>query len=151
VLFFSNVGKVYKLKVYKLPLGEPASRGRSLVNIFPLAEGEAITSVMPLPDVGVDCGVESMDVVFATSSGNIRRNALADFQYVPSNGKIAMVLNPGDQLISASVCVSTDHVLLSSRMGKSIRFSVGNVRQFKGRMSDGVRAIKLAEGDQVIS
>ncbi|UQD54548.1 DNA gyrase subunit A [Anaplasma phagocytophilum] len=151
VLFFSNVGKVYKLKVYKLPLGEPASRGRSLVNIFPLAEGETITSVMPLPDVGVDGGVESMDVVFATSSGNIRRNALADFQYVPSNGKIAMVLTPGDQLISANVCISTDHVLLSSRMGKSIRFSVGNVRQFKGRMSDGVRAIKLAEGDQVIS
>ena len=153
VLFFSNVGKVYKLKVYKLPLGEPTSRGRSLVNIFPLAEGETITSVMPLPDFGVDGGEEagSLDVVFATYSGNIRRNALADFQYVPSNGKIAMVLNPGDKLISAQVCKCSDHVLLSSRRGKSIRFSVSNVRQFKGRMSDGVRAIKLSGDDNVIS
>ncbi|MDB1135552.1 DNA topoisomerase (ATP-hydrolyzing) subunit A [Candidatus Anaplasma sp. TIGMIC] len=152
VLFFSNVGKVYKLKVYKLPLGEPASRGRALVNIFPLAEGETVTSVMPLPENGGDDGSGSaLDIVFATASGNIRRNALADFQYVPSNGKIAMVLNPVDKLISASVCEVGDHVLLSSKKGKSIRFSVGNVRQFKGRMSDGVRAIKLAEGDQVIS
>ena len=153
VLFFSNVGKVYKLKVYKLPLGEPTSRGRSLVNIFPLAEGETITSVMPLPEFNVDGGEEtgSLDVVFATYSGNIRRNALADFQYVPSNGKIAMVLNPGDKLISAQVCRCSDHVLLSSRRGKSIRFSVSNVRQFKGRMSDGVRALKLSEDDHVIS
>ena len=153
VLFFSNVGKVYKLKVYKLPLGEPASRGRSLVNIFPLAEGETITSVMPLPDFSSDGNEEagSLDVVFATYSGNIRRNALADFQYVPSNGKIAMVLNPGDKLISAKVCRCSDHVLLSSRRGKSIRFSVSNVRQFKGRMSDGVRAIKLSGDDHVIS
>ena len=152
VLFFSNVGKVYKLKVYKLPLGEPASRGRSLVNIFPLAEGEIITSVMPLPDFedGKD-GISALDVVFATSSGNIRRNALSDFQYVPSNGKIAMVLSEGDCLISTQVCKCEDHVLLSTRMGKSIRFPVWGVRQFKGRMSDGVRAVRLADGDRVIS
>ena len=153
VLFFSNVGKVYKLKVYKLPLGEPASRGRSLVNIFPLNEGETITSVMPLPGFDPDSGsgVSDLEIVFATASGNIRRNSLADFQYVPSNGKIAMVLNEGDKLVAALVCKKDEHVLLSSRLGKSIRFSVSNVRQFKGRMSDGVRAIRLTEGDQVIS
>ncbi|MGN7678827.1 MAG: DNA topoisomerase (ATP-hydrolyzing) subunit A, partial [Anaplasma sp.] len=151
VLFFSNVGKVYKLKVYRLPIGEPGSRGRSLVNIFPLSEGENITSVMPLPDAEDEGEKASLDMVFATASGNIRRNALSDFQYVPSGGKIAMVLTPGDQLISAQVCRSADHVLLSSRLGKSIRFSVDNVRQFKGRTSDGVRALKLLDGDQVIS
>ncbi|AGZ79546.1 DNA gyrase subunit A [Anaplasma marginale str. Dawn] len=151
VLFFSNVGKVYKLKVYKLPLGEPSSRGRSLVNIFPLSDGETITSVMPLPSCDDEVGIANLDVVFATASGNIRRNALSDFQYVPSSGKIAMVLTPGDQLISAHVCGHADHVLLSSRLGKSIRFAVSNVRQFRGRTSDGVRAIRLSAGDQVIS
>ncbi|AUO54955.1 DNA topoisomerase (ATP-hydrolyzing) subunit A [Ehrlichia canis] len=149
VLFFSNIGRVYKLKVYKLPLGEPTSRGRSLVNIFPLSENESITSVMPLPDNVEDA--ESLNIVFATASGNLRRNALADFQYVPSNGKIAMVLDEGDTLISVKVCKEEDHVLLSTRLGKSIRFSVSNVRQFKGRMSDGVRAIKLSSQDNVIS
>ncbi|WP_395877637.1 DNA topoisomerase (ATP-hydrolyzing) subunit A [Ehrlichia muris] len=149
VLFFSNIGRVYKLKVYKLPLGEPTSRGRSLVNIFPLSENESITSVMPLPDNVED--TEALNIVFATASGNLRRNALSDFQYVPSNGKIAMVLDEGDALISVKVCKEEDHVLLSTRLGKSIRFSVSNVRQFKGRMSDGVRAIKLSSEDNVIS
>ena len=150
VLFFSNIGRVYKLKVYKLPLGEPTSRGRSLVNIFPLAENELITSVMPLPDNAED--TELSNIVFATASGNLRRNALSDFQYVPSNGKIAMVLDEGDTLISVKVCKEADHVLLSTKLGKSIRFSVSNVRQFKGRMSDGVRAIKLSSAqDHVIS
>ncbi|CEI84812.1 DNA topoisomerase (ATP-hydrolyzing) subunit A [Ehrlichia minasensis] len=149
VLFFSNIGRVYKLKVYKLPLGEPTSRGRSLVNIFPLSENEAVTSVMPLPDNVEDA--EALNIMFATASGNLRRNALADFQYVPSNGKIAMVLDEGDTLISVKVCKEEDHVLLSTRLGKSIRFSVSNVRQFKGRMSDGVRAIKLSLQDNVIS
>ncbi|AHX09869.1 DNA topoisomerase (ATP-hydrolyzing) subunit A [Ehrlichia chaffeensis] len=149
VLFFSNIGRVYKLKVYKLPLGEPTSRGRSLVNIFPLSENESITSVMPLPDNVEDA--EILNIVFATASGNLRRNALSDFQYVPSNGKIAMVLDTGDTLISVKVCKEEDHVLLSTRLGKSIRFSVSNVRQFKGRMSDGVRAIKLSSDDNVIS
>ncbi|AHX04945.1 DNA topoisomerase (ATP-hydrolyzing) subunit A [Ehrlichia japonica] len=149
VLFFSNVGRVYKLKVYKLPLGEPTSRGRSLVNIFPLSENESITSVMPLPDNVED--TETLNIVFATASGNLRRNALSDFQYVPSNGKIAMVLDEKDALISVKVCKEEDHVLLSTKLGKSIRFSVSNVRQFKGRMSDGVRAIKLSSEDNVIS
>ena len=150
VLFFSNIGRVYKLKVYKLPLGEPTSRGRSLVNIFPLAENELITSVMPLPDDAEN--TELSNIVFATASGNLRRNALSDFQYVPSNGKIAMVLGDNDTLISVKVCKESDHVLLSTKLGKSIRFSVNNVRQFKGRMSDGVRAIKLSsEEDHVIS
>ncbi|UTO55208.1 DNA gyrase subunit A [Neoehrlichia mikurensis] len=149
VLFFSNIGRVYKLKVYKLPLGEPTSRGRSLVNIFPLNDNEVITSVMPLPDDGESD--DTLNIVFATASGNVRRNALSDFQYVPSNGKIAMVLNADDKLISVKVCKEQDHILLSSKFGKSIRFAVSNIRQFKGRMSDGVRAIRLADKDQVIS
>ena len=149
VLFFSNIGRVYKLKVYKLPLGEPTSRGRSLVNIFPLGENESITSVMPLPDSVED--TETLNIVFATASGNLRRNALSDFQYVPSNGKIAMVLDKKDALISVKVCKEENHVLLSTKLGKSIRFSVSNVRQFKGRVSDGVRAIKLSSEDNVIS
>ncbi|GAT78129.1 DNA gyrase subunit A [Ehrlichia ruminantium] len=150
VLFFSNIGRVYKLKVYKLPLGDPASRGRSLVNIFPLSENEVITSVMPLPENQED--TEQLNILFATASGNLRRNALSDFQYVPSNGKIAMVLDESDTLISVKVCTAENHVLISTKLGKSIRFAVSNIRQFKGRISDGVRAIRLSsEEDQVIS
>ncbi|QGR02324.1 DNA topoisomerase (ATP-hydrolyzing) subunit A [Ehrlichia ruminantium] len=150
VLFFSNIGRVYKLKVYKLPLGDPTSRGRSLVNIFPLSENEVITSVMPLPENQED--TEQLNILFATASGNLRRNALSDFQYVPSNGKIAMVLDEGDTLISVKVCTAENHVLISTKLGKSIRFSVSNIRQFKGRISDGVRAIRLSsKEDQVIS
>ncbi|GHM58084.1 MAG: DNA gyrase subunit A [Candidatus Mesenet longicola] len=148
VLFFSNIGRVYKLKVYKLPLAEPTARGRSLVNIFPLSEGETITNVMPLPQENDN---QNLNIIFATAYGNIRRNALADFEYVQSNGKTAILLSEGDKLISVEVCKEGDHVFLSTKTGKSIRFPASGVRQFKSRTSDGVRAIKLQQGDSVIS
>ncbi len=147
VLFFSNVGKVYKLKVYKLPMAEPTARGRALVNIFPLSEGETITNIMPLPSENG----ESLNIVFATAHGNIRRNSLVDFSHIPSNGKIAIKLEPGDSLISVKVCSEDTHILLSTKCGKSIRFSIKDVRQLKSRNSDGVRGIRLTKGDNVIS
>ncbi|WP_425383410.1 DNA topoisomerase (ATP-hydrolyzing) subunit A [Wolbachia endosymbiont (group A) of Melieria omissa] len=147
LLFFSNIGRVYRLKVYKLPLAEPTARGRALVNIFPLSDGETITNIMPLPSEND----ENQNIVFATAHGNIRRNSLADFHYIPSNGKIAIKLDEGDKLISVKVCNAIDHVFLSTRFGKSIRFVVSDVRQFKSRNSDGVRGIKLAKNDSVIS
>ncbi|QKX01524.1 DNA gyrase subunit A [Wolbachia endosymbiont of Cruorifilaria tuberocauda] len=147
LLFFSNIGRVYRLKVYKLPLAEPTARGRALVNIFPLTNSETITNIMPLPGESD----ENQNIVFATAHGNIRRNSLADFHYIPSNGKIAIKLDEGDKLISVKVCNETDHVLLSTMFGKGIRFVISDVRQFKGRNSDGVRGIKLAKHDSVIS
>lgn len=147
VLFFSNIGRVYRLKVYKLPLAEPTARGRALVNIFPLIEGETITNIMPLPS---EHG-EDLNIVFVTDYGSIRRNSLADFHYIPSNGKIAIKLDEGGKLISVEVCTENDHILLSTKCGKSIRFLASEVRQFKSRNSDGVRGIKLAKIDSVIS
>ncbi|WFW29980.1 MAG: DNA topoisomerase (ATP-hydrolyzing) subunit A [Wolbachia endosymbiont of Menacanthus eurysternus] len=147
LLFFSNIGKVYRLKVYKLPLAEPTARGRALINIFPLIEGETITNIMPLPSEND----KNQNIIFATSYGSIRRNSLSDFLYIPSNGKIAIKLNKGDKLVSVKVCNETNHVLLSTILGKSIRFIVSDVRQFKSRNSDGVRGIKLIKNDSVIS
>ncbi len=147
VLFFSSIGKVYRLKVYKLPIAEPTARGRALVNIFPLNEGETITNIMPLPSEDS----ENLNIVFATAQGNIRRNSLVDFNHIPSNGKIAIKLEPADRLISVKVCSEDTHILLSTKCGKSIRFNVKDVRQLKSRNSDGVRGIRLGKSDNVIS
>ena len=149
MLFFSTAGKVYKLKVYKLPLGSPQSKGRALVNIFPLAENETINNVMKLPED--ESLWDSLHIMFATASGNVRRNDLSDFKSVQSNGKIAMRLDEGDMLIGVHVCQDTDHILLASREGKCVRFPVDGVRVFKSRTSDGVRGMKLASGDKVMS
>lgn len=149
VLFFSNLGKVYKLKVYKLTLSNAQSKGRSLVNIFPLAEGEKITTLMPLPEDESLLG--GLNIMFATAKGNIRRNSLLAFQRVPSNGKIAIKLNQDDKLIAASVCNDDDHILLASQAGKCVRFAVNKVRVFKSRTSDGIRGMKLSANDQLIS
>jgi len=148
ILFFSTLGKVYKLKVYRLPLGSPQSKGRALVNILPLAENETINNIVALPE---DINLEELNIVFATKSGNIRRNSIADFSNIQSNGKIAMKLDPGDSLIGVSLCNPTDHILLATRDGKAVRFPVESVRVFKGRTSDGVRGIKLASNDHLIS
>ncbi len=149
VLFFSTKGKVYKLKVYKLPLGAPQSKGRSLVNIFPLDKDENINVVMPLPDNESDW--QNMGIMFATNQGTIRRNDLSDFKYVPSNGKIAMKLEDGATLVSIKVCSEAEHILLTTREGKCIRFPVNVVREFKSRSSTGVKAIKLNAGNEVVS
>ncbi len=149
VLFFSNHGKVYKMKVYRLPLGTPQSRGKAMVNVFPLAEGEVINTFMPLPED--ESTWENLHVMFATSMGTIRRNDLSDFQNVMRNGKIAMKLDEGEQLVAVRPCLETDHVLLAARSGKCIRFPVDVVRVFKSRASTGVRAMKLVDKDVVVS
>ncbi|HEX8375040.1 MAG TPA: DNA gyrase C-terminal beta-propeller domain-containing protein, partial [Geminicoccaceae bacterium] len=150
VLFFSSLGRVYKLKVYKLPLGNPQARGRAMINLFPsLAEGESITAVLPLPED--ERRWEEMSLFFATASGRVRRNELADFLRVPTAGKIAMGLEEGDRLIGAQDCHDGHDVILASAGGRAIRFPVASVRVFKSRSSEGVNGMDLADGDEVIS
>ena len=149
MLFFSTTGKVYKLKVYRLPLGNAQGRGRALVNIFPMAENETICCVMPMPED--ENQWDSLHIFFATQSGNVRRNDLSDFKNIMSNGKIAMKLDEGDKLISVHSCSEKNHILLASRLGQAVRFPVDAVRVFKSRTSDGVRGMRLEEGDSVIS
>jgi DNA gyrase subunit A len=150
VLFFSSEGRVYKLKVYRLPLGTPQARGKAMVNLFTqLAPGETITAVLPLPEDEDAYG--DLSVVFATSSGKIRRNALDDFVFVPAGGKIAMKLDEGDRLVGVEVATERQGVLLAARGGKCVRFPLDSVRVFRSRSSDGVRGMALAKGDRVIS
>jgi DNA gyrase subunit A len=152
VLFFTNIGKVYKLKVYRLPLAEPQARGKAMVNLLPLAEGEQVRTVMPLPED--ESQWSKLSVMFATAHGYVRRNALDDFVVINQNGKIAMKFegdDADDKLVDVQPCSDTDDVLLNSRDGKSIRFRVTDVREFQSRSSIGVRGMKLAEGDEVIS
>jgi DNA gyrase subunit A len=149
MLFFSTTGKVYKLKVYKLPLGGPNTKGRALVNIFPLEKDETINVVMPMPENEDDW--DKLSIMFATNHGTVRRNDLSDFKRVQANGKIAMKLDEGDRLISVRVCGEDQHVLLSTHNGKCVRFPSSAVREFKSRASTGVRGIKLEKGNEVIS
>src|SRR5438876_874470 len=153
VLFFTASGRVYKLKVYKLPEGTPQARGKAMVNLLPnLAPGENISAVLPLPEDEASWG--QFSVMFATAKGNVRRNALSDFGNVMANGKMAMKFegdDADDRLIAVATCTANDDVLLASRLGKAIRFPVEDVRIFSGRSSVGVRGIKLGEGDSVIS
>ena len=149
VLFFSSTGMVYKLKVYRLPLGSPQARGKALVNLLPLNEGETITTLMPLPEDEATWG--GLHVMFATATGNVRRNRLDDFTNVMANGKIAMKLADGDHLVRVRTCTDDDDVLLATRAGKCIRFPVTTVRVFVGRASTGVRGIRLDAGDEVIA
>lgn len=149
VLFFSSKGLVYKLKVYKLPLGSPTSKGKPFVNLLPLDEGENITTIMRLPENEADC--KDLSIIFATKSGMVRRNSLMDFVNVQSNGKIAMKLDDDDKLINVRICTENDDIMLATRYGKCIRFPVTEVRVFVGRNSVGVRGIKLADNDEVIS
>ena len=148
VLFFSSTGMVYKLKVYKLPLGTPQARGKAMINVLPLQTDETISMILPLPDEE-EWG--DLDIMLATTSGNVRRNSLGDFVSVRANGKIAMKLDDGEALVGVETCDSDQDVLLATAAGKAIRFPVGDVRVFKGRDSRGVRGVRLAEGDEVIS
>ena len=152
VLFFTSNGRVYKLKVYRLPLGTPQARGRPMINLLPLVEGETISTVMPLPEDEEDWG--ALTVMFATASGYVRRNALSDFVDVRANGKIAMKFegeDADDRLIAVAPCGVDNDVLLATNNGKAIRFSVDEVRVFTGRSSVGVRGIRLLGDDSVIS
>ncbi len=149
VLFFSSKGLVYKMKVYKLPLGSPTSKGKPFVNLLPLDEGENITTIMKLPENEAEC--KDLSIMFATAQGNVRRNSLMDFVNVQSNGKIAMKLDEGDKLVNVALCTEDNDVMLAARSGKCIRFPVTDVRVFVGRNSTGVRGIKLGANDEVIS
>jgi DNA gyrase subunit A len=149
VLFFSSRGMAYKMKVWKLPLAAPQARGKALINLLPLEEGERITTIMPLPEDESTWG--DLDVMFATTRGTVRRNKLSDFVEVRQNGKIAMKLDDGDGIVGVETCIDSDDVLLTTAKGQAIRFKVTDVRVFAGRNSVGVRGITLAEGDEVIS
>ena len=148
VLFFTSRGMVYQMKVYRLPLGTPQARGKAMVNLLPLQEGEWIQTVMPMPVD--DTTWNDLQVMFSTSAGTVRRNALSDFTNIKRNGKIAMKLEEGERLISVQPCNEENDVLLTTRDGKAIRFAVSDVRIFRSRGSMGVRGIKLINGDAVV-
>ncbi|MEM7778961.1 MAG: DNA gyrase subunit A [Pseudomonadota bacterium] len=152
VLFFSTAGKVYRLKVWKLPEGGPTTRGRPIVNLLPaLDSDETIQTVLPLPEDEDEWG--ALSVVFATAKGNARRNSMDAFTNVPSNGKFAMRFEEGseDRLIGVRLVAPSDDVMLAAKGGKAIRFAAEDVREFTSRTSTGVRGMKLAEGDEVVS
>ncbi len=149
LLFFSSAGMVYKQKVWRLPQGAPNSRGKAMVNILPLQQDETITSILPLPDD--EKAQAELDVMFATRSGNVRRNKLSDFVRVNRNGKIAMKLDEGDGIVRVRICSEKDDILLTTALGQCIRFRATDVRVFAGRNSTGVRGIRLADDDEVIA
>ena len=152
VLFFSTLGKVYRMKVWRLPEGGPATRGRPMVNLLPLGKDETISTVLPLPEDETEWG--KLHVMFATAKGSVRRNSMDAFTNVPSNGKIAMKFegeDEDDRLIGVALLDESDDVLLATRQGKAIRFAGDDVREFQSRNSTGVRGMRLAAGDEVIS
>jgi DNA gyrase subunit A len=149
VLFFSSLGQVYKEKVWRMPLAAPQARGKALVNILPLEQGERITTIMPLPEDESQWG--KLDVMFATTAGTVRRNKLSDFTQVNRSGKLAMRLDEGEEIVDVQICTESNDVLLTTANGQCIRFAVTDVRVFKGRDSMGVRGIALSESDRVIS
>ena len=150
MLFFSSGGKVYKLKVWRLPVGTPTSRGKAFINLFPIEPGESITSILPLPED--EATWDQYDVMFATRSGGVRRNKLSDFVQINRNGKIAMKLDEGDSIIGVGLCnAAQNDILLTTALGRCIRFATEEVRVFAGRESTGVRGIRLAATDTVIS
>jgi DNA gyrase subunit A len=151
VLFFSNHGKVYRMKVWRLPEGGPATRGRPMINLLPLATGETISTVLPLPEDEEEWG--KLHILFATCKGSVRRNSMDAFTSVRTAGKIAMKFDEGsdDRLIGVALLTEGDDVLLATRQGKAIRFAATDVREFQSRDSTGVRGINLKEDDEVIS
>ena len=151
VLFFSTHGKVYRQKVWRLPEGGPATRGRPMINLLPLATGETIQTVLPLPED--ESTWSNLHVMFATANGTVRRNSMDAFTNIPSNGKIAMRFDEGsdDRLIGVALLTEGDDVLLATRQGKAIRFAATDVREFQSRTSTGVRGMTLRDGDEVIS
>jgi DNA gyrase subunit A len=149
VLFFSSRGQVYKEKVWRLPQAAPQARGKALINILPLDQGENITTIMPLPED--ESTWDRLDVMFASTRGTVRRNKLSDFADVRRSGIIAMKLDEGDAIVDVQICTENDDVLLTSAAGQCIRFAVNDVRVFQGRTSMGVRGINMADGDKLIS
>ncbi len=160
VLFFSNIGRVYRMKVWKLPEGGPTAKGRPMVNLLPLSEGETITTVLPLPQDEEEWG--GLHIMFATAKGTVRRNSMDAFTNIPTAGKIAMKFGTSeegedgeednlDRIIGVKLLTEDDDVLLATRNGKAIRFKSTDVREFQSRASMGVRGVRLIDDDQVIS
>ncbi|WP_336970916.1 DNA gyrase subunit A [Sphingobium aromaticiconvertens] len=151
VLFFSTAGKVYRMKVWRLPEGGPATRGRPMINLLPLGPGETIQTVLPLPED--EESWKDLHVMFATANGTVRRNSMDAFANVPSNGKIAMRFDDDsdDHLIGVAILNEGDDILLATRQGKAIRFAATDVREFQSRTSTGVRGVTLKADDEVIS
>ena len=149
LLFFSSTGIAYALKVYKLPLATATSRGKALINILPLEKNEKISTILQLPEDEEEW--KDLNIMFSTSSGTVRRNSLADFSNIRANGKIAMKLSDDEYLVNVDTCTEDNDVFLSTHQGKCIRFPVTDIRVFAGRNSVGVRGIKLAKGDKIIS
>ncbi|MCB1556001.1 MAG: DNA gyrase subunit A, partial [Alphaproteobacteria bacterium] len=149
ILFFTSRGIVHKMKVWQLPLATPQSRGKALVNLLPLESGENVSVYMRLPE-NEDIWDE-LDIMFATSHGSVRRNKLTDFKNIRANGLIAMKLAEDENLVSVKIAKEDEDVFLATRAGKAIRFPVDAIRVFAGRSSTGVRGIKLAKGDAVMS
>ena len=149
VLFFSSRGQVYKEKVWRLPMAAPNARGKALINILPMEQGERITTIMPLPED--ESSWSELDVMFATTGGNVRRNKLSDFVDVRRSGIIAMKLDEGESIVDVQIAKENDDVLLTAAGGQCIRFPITDVRVFQGRTSMGVRGINLSDGDKLIS
>ncbi|NPD21376.1 DNA gyrase subunit A [Alterinioella nitratireducens] len=149
LLFFTSDGMVYKMKTWRLPQGGRTSRGKAIVNLLPIPQGVSIAAVMPVDRDEEDWG--DLQIVFATTAGDVRRNMLSDFTNVMRNGKIAMKLPEGVELVNARICTEDDDVMLVTDAGRAIRFRTTDVRVFKGRDSTGVRGIRLSNGDKVVS
>ncbi len=149
ILFFSSRGMCYRMKVWRLPAATPQSTGKALINLLPLQQGEWITTILPLPEDEATWG--QLELMFATRSGNVRRNSLSDFENINRNGKIAMKLDEGDEIVNVAISRPSDDVLLTTANGQSIRFACDDVRVFKGRDSVGVRGIRLDGDDTLIS
>ncbi len=149
VLFFSTEGLVYRIKAWKIPEGSASSKGKSLFNILPLKNHQSISSIMPFPDDETE--VKSYQIVFATAQGKIRKNSLEDFSSINSAGKIAMKLDANDKIVGVKICKDDQDIILSTKLGKCIRFECNKLRVFKGRSSKGIKGIVLAPNDQIVS
>ena len=149
VLFFSSEGLVYRVKAWKIPEGSSNSRGKSLFNILPLKNHQSISSIMPYPDQNSDS--KGMFIIFATADGKIRKNNLEDFSSINTSGKIAMKLSPSDKIAGVKICKDDQDIILSTKLGKCIRFESKKLRVFKGRSSKGIRGINLQQNDKIVS
>jgi DNA gyrase subunit A len=149
VLFFSTEGLVYKIKAWKVPEGSAISKGKSLFNILPLKNHQSISSIMPFPEDESDW--KNLQIVFATAKGKVRKNSLEDFSSINSAGKIAMKLDPNDKIVGVKICEVDQDIMLSTKIGKCIRFESKKLRIFKGRSSKGIKGIELAPNDEIVS
>jgi DNA gyrase subunit A len=149
VLFFSTEGLVYRIKAWKIPEGSSSSKGKSLFNILPLKNHQSISSIMPFPDS--DENLNNYQIIFATAKGKVRKNSLEDFSSINTSGKIAMKLDNNDKIVGVKICKDDQDVILSTKLGKCIRFEAKKLRIFKGRSSKGIKGIELATNDEIVS